>query len=388
MKRVLFAAALCGLIAIGCAHTTNDTTESKATETEKPSPGVDVYKKGEFGYPNFRIPAIVLSNEGTLLAFAEARQGGDHSKNDIVLRRSTDNGQTWGPLQVIAEMGGDSLNDPAAVVTDSGRIFLFFQRFPEGVHTRTMDHTIIALPGYGGPRNVQAFLTYSDDDGTTWSEPRDVSREFRAEDCIATGCPGVGIQLTRGDHKGRTLFPIYEALPDGEGDRVWRNRIVYSDDGGDTWQRGGRVPHDLPGQGNECQAVELSDGGILLSARNQGGDPYRKSAVSRDGGATWSPMRLDTDLVTPACQASVIRQSWPEDGVSRLVIAIPNTETKRLNGTAFVSTDEGETWQKHSVIYPRSFAYNCLVRMPDGQVGCLYERDAYNYITFKTFSVE
>ena len=82
-----------------------------------------------------------------------------------------------------------------------------------------------------------------------------------------------------------------------------------------------------------------------------------------------------------------MRQSWPEDGESRIVVAIPNTETNRLRGTAFVSTDEGETWTKHTVIYPRGFAYNCLVLMPDGQVGCLYERDAYNYITFKTFAV-
>jgi sialidase-1 len=388
------------LFSFGCAHSPVSAASAPAAE-EKPML-VDVYTRGVDGYPNYRIPAILLTNRGTLLAFAEARQGGDHSENDIVVRRSTDGGKTWAKMHVIAEMGGDSLNDPCAVVAgETGRILLVYERYPQGYHTRKMKHTEMAELGYGGPRNTQTFLTHSDDDGVTWSEPRDVTRAFRRPDAISVGSPGIGIQLTRGPHRGRVLIPLYEVTGEDTDDRArsCHNCAAYSDDGGETWQLGERVPHgDLESWANEAQIAELPDGGVLMNARSQGGESVRKSAISRDGGKTWSTMRVDPGLQITPCMGSIVRHSWPKDGApadvapadgrSRLVLSVPNSPDKRVNGCAFVSTDEGKTWNEQHVIYPGGFAYSCLVVMPDGRIGCLFERDGYHHISFTVFGVK
>ena len=351
---------------------------------------VDVFSKGGAdGYPDIRIPALVVANDGALLAFAEGRQAGDHSQNDIVLKRSTDNGATWGPVQLIAEMGGDSLNDPCAVVVpETGRILLMYQRFPQGYHTVKLKHTEQVALGFGGPTNSQTFLVYSDDDGVTWSAPRDISRMVRRDDVLAVGSPGSGIVLTHAPHAGRILMPIYEHMPAGGGNAAWRNCVAISDDQGETWRLSERPAHeDMAGYGNECQLAELSGGAIRLDSRNQGGISLRKFTTSTDGGETWAPMQLDEGLVSPACMASIL--SVPRDGAENLlIVSLPNTENKRENGTLLVSTDGGKTWPNKHTLYPGGFAYSCLALLPNGDIACLFERDSYAHITFTTVSVD
>jgi len=373
MRTIIGMAASLHLACLGCLHA--------APPAEAP---VDVFSRGEDGYPQVRIPALVVSANGTLLAFAEGRQAGDHSENDIVLKCSLDGGKTWGPLQVVAEMGGDSLNDPCAVVlAESGRILLMFQRYPQGFHSRRMDHTEMVEKGYGGPRNTQTFMVHSDDHGASWSDPRDVTRSIRRQDAISVGSPGTGIELSRRPHKGRILMPLYETLPLGDSDRYWRNAVAISDDQGASWRISERVPHEnLAGWGNECQLVELADGSILLNARNQAGKPCRKSAISRDAGETWGPMREDEDLVTVACMGSIVRCATAKRGEYRLVVSLPNSTTGRRNGAAFMSDDGGRTWPIKRTIYPRGFAYSCLAVLPDGRLACLFERDGYAHISF------
>src|SRR3990172_7027661 len=185
----------------------------------------------------FRIPALAISKTGTLLAFCERRVGlNDHAENDIVLRRSLDGGKTWNSMQVVAEEGGDSLNDPCVVVLESGRVLLRYTRFPKGVHANNSKHTGIAEPGYGGPKNVRIYLTHSDADGGTWSQPRAVTRAMRREEAISLGSPGVGLLLSRGPHRGRILFPNYEVYHLGGGKRKSANSVSYSDDGGESWK--------------------------------------------------------------------------------------------------------------------------------------------------------
>ena len=125
-----------------------------------------------------------------------------------------------------------------------------------------------------------------------------------------------------------------------------------------------------------------------MSSRNQEGRPCRKSAVSRDGGETWAPMQLDQDLVSPACMASLLQVGWQDNGKSRLLLSMPNDRLARKNGTVFQSLDEGATWPVRRTIYPGEFAYSCLVALPEGRVGCLFERDAYTHISFVTFAVD
>lgn len=348
---------------------------------------VDVYSKGGVdGYPDVRIPALAVAADGTLLAFAEGRQAGDHSQNDIILKRSTDGGQTWGVVQVLAEMGGDSLNDPCVVVLpETGRVLLMYQRFPEGYHTMKMGHTEQASLGYGGPANTQTFMMHSDDHGATWSEPRDITRMVRREDVIAVGSPGSGIVLQFGEHAGRVLLPIYEHMPAGEGRAAWRNCAAISEDKGETWRLSERPGHeDMAGYGNECQLVEFEDGSIRLDSRNQGGIPRRKYCTSTDGGETWSPMQIDEGLVSPACMASILHV--PREGGALTVVSLPNTEKSRENGTLMISHDQGETWPDKHVIYPGGFAYSHLALLPNGDIGCLFERDGYQHITFTRIS--
>jgi sialidase-1 len=279
----------------------------------------------EMGY-GFRIPSLVTAADGTLLAFAERRVGlHDHAQNDIVLRRSFDNGKTWQPMQVLADEGADSLNDPCAVVLQSGKILLMYQRFPWMVHARTSDRTQRGDPGYDGPRNTRTYLISSDNSGASWSSPRDITKMVRASGRISIGSPGTGIQLKQGEHKGRVIIPLYETRPLDEDARDWLNSIAYSDDQGETWKISNNIPHKgHTGFGNEAQVAELDGGRILFIARNEGGF-YRKYSLSSDGGITWDNMRLDFALPGTACQGSILRHqlSSPGTGLFQFTPAFP-----------------------------------------------------------------
>jgi sialidase-1 len=343
---------------------------------------VDVFVGGQDGYPAYRIPALIATKRGTLLAFAEGRASlRDHAENDIVLRRSTNAGQTWEPLLVIDEDGSNALNNPTAVVArETGRVLLMYQRYAKGFDERK------AEPGYEGPHICRTFIAHSDDDGVTWSEPADVTRQVKRPSIAtstATG-PGVGIQLARGEHAGRILLPFNQG-PYGQ----WKVYAVFSDDGGKSWRYGQTAPEGTSGYANEVQFVELRDGSVMLNARNQGGDKLRKVAISRDGGETWSATQNHPTLIEPVCQASLLRHPGtgdPERDV--FLFSNPATQMARTNGTIRVSRDEGRTWPVSRVLYPGSFAYSCLTSLPDGSIGCLFERDGTKRISFARFTVE
>ncbi len=365
-----------------------------------PKPAVEhvtVFRSGPEGYPSIRIPSVVVTKSGAVLAFAEGRmKPSDHAENDIILKRSTDGGRTWGELQVIAEDGRNCLNNPQAVVLPAGRVLLMYQVFPEHVHSVRMGDSIRpASPGYEGPDVQRSYLIWSDDEGRTWSEPRDVTRQVKRPDASAlAGGPGIGIVLRRGPHKGRIVMPFNETVYPGEGrepkDRIFHVYAAFSDDGGRTWRCGHPVPHDqdLPGQagwGNEVQVVERIDGSILLNSRSYRGAKLRKTAVSDDGGETWSPLKDDPQLPEPECMGSIFRYSDPLDGEpSRILFSSPASQSARTLGTIRLSYDEGETWPVSRILVPNggSFAYSCLTRLPDGAIGCLYETDHYGRIVF------
>ena len=339
---------------------------------------VDVFVPASDGYPAIRIPSLVTTKSGALIAFAEGRQGGDHSQNDIIFKRSDDSGKTWSDVAVINESGKLSLINPQAVVLDSGRVLLMYQQSKLGEFK--------AKPGFGEDSYV-TFTQFSDDDGKTWSDPVDVTRQTkRAEKVtsVASG-PGVGIVLTRGKHKGRILMPFNQG-PFGD----WRVYAAYSDDGGESWAMGEVPEEDGKGHANEVQFVELSDGSVMLNARSQGkgNTKHRKTAISEDGGVTWSKLEDDRTLIEPTCQASILRYSWPEDGKSRIVFCNPATQKSRTKGLIRVSEDEGKTWAWSKEIYAGGFAYCCLTKMPDDKVGVLFERDDYKAISFVAVEIK
>jgi sialidase-1 len=303
---------------------------SVADDLPKPVP---VFQAVGDGFASIRIPAIVVSGKGTLLAFAEGRAAdSDQAKNKIIFKRSTDGGATWGKVAVIAVDGDKALNNPCAVVErKSGTILLMYQSYPAGVGERSGK----IEAGYDGDSIVRNWLISSADDGSTWSKPRDITRETKREKVVTTlaGGPGIGIQLRHGKHAGRILFPFNEG-PFG----VWNVYAVYSDDAGKTWHMGNVAPDGLLDNGkgkqtslvNEAQFVELADGSVRFNVRRWAGKAVRKTCVSTDGGATWSKVEDTPDLADPGCMASVLRYTDPADGgKSRIVYSGPQSTTAR-----------------------------------------------------------
>ena len=335
----------------------------------------DVFKSGQDGYASIRIPSVVVTKKGVVLAFAEGRkQAADQAENDIVMKRSTDGGATWSALVVIHDDGANSLNNPTALVAESGRVFLMYQRIP--AHLK--EHSKETAAGFDGENVYRTFLVTSDDDGATWTVPRDVTNGTKHEThatTVASG-PGIGIQLTRGPHKGRLIIPFNEG-PYGK----WNDYAAFSDDGGATWRCGENAPV-APGTVNEVQMVEQSDGSVRLNSRQFAGAKVRKAAVSRDGGATWSSVEDVPELRDPRCMASILRYSFDDaTGKGRVLYSGPDS-AKRENGTIHLSRDDGATWPVQRVLYPGAFAYSILTRFADGTIGCLFEADNYARIVF------
>lgn len=384
-RHVLYFAAVAAIL-VGRAHG-QVVNSGRAGEPEF----FDVFVPKNDGFKSIRIPSVVVARDGQVLAFAEGRAANsDQAKNKIILKRSSDSGRTWGPLAIVADAGEKSLNNPCAVVEQaSGQVLLMFQAYPPGVAEKSRK----LETGYEGEFVVRSYLTTSDDNGATWSKPRELTREVKRPDKATTlsSGPGIGIQLRRGPHAGRILFPFNEG-PYGQ----WNIYAAYSDDKGATWRRGEIAPGgmvNLPNgkQGslvNETQLVELKDGSIRLNARRGGGTALRKTVVSNDGGATWSKVEDVQELIDPTCMASIVRYSFPGNGQKSLILFSGPQSTKRENGTVFLSDDEGATWPVKRVLWKDEFAYSVLTALDGGTIGCLFEADGMKRIVFARFALD
>ena len=346
-----------------------------------PDVPTDVFVGGEGGHAVYRIPSLIRIASGRLLAFAEARDSqSDNGANNIVMRTSDDAGATWSVMRTVLDEPGRSLNNPcvADVRTGAhaGRVLLMFQSYPTGKGEGSV------ATGFDGPDTCRTLIMHSDDRGETWSAPKDVSRQVKRPapvTSVATG-PGIGIQLMGGSHPGRIVMPFNEG-PAGK----WRVYTAWSDDGGDVWNIGAPAPEDGAGHGNEVQVAERADGSLILVARQFGGGARRKSAVSTDGGSSWSTLRAVPDLVDPSCMGGLVAAS--NAGAPCLVCTGPGSATNRTNGQAWISTDGGITWPHALPIYPGSFAYSVPVTLGDSRIGILFERDSISKISFVTLAL-
>ncbi|MFG3526842.1 exo-alpha-sialidase [Streptomyces sp. NPDC047917] len=331
------------------------------------------------GSPHYRIPALTTSVKGTVLAAYDARPTlGDLPGNiSVVLRRSTDNGVTWQPQQVVrADAAPKGYGDPSLLVDrTTGRIFLFYAAsvnqgfFGSGTGNDESD-----------PDVLQADYSYSDDDGVTWTHRRITKQIKNPAWAGMFAASGEGIQLRRGPYKGR-LIQQYAVRINGANHAA----SAYSDDHGETWKMGNPVG---PG-GDENKTVELSDGRVMLNNRSK---PYRTIAYSTDGGVNYTPFTQDTGLTDPANNASVMRyapDAAPSDPQSSWLL-FSNTEdaSARRNLTVKMSCDNGRTWPIRKVVDPGAAAYSTLTRLADGRLGLLYERADYQHITYASFDLK
>ncbi len=339
----------------------------------------DVFTKKSEGYPVFRIPAVIATTKGTLLAFCEGRTGGDSGDIDLVCKRSTDDGKTWGDLQVVWNDGKNTCGNPAPVVDrETGKVWLFMTW-----NLGSDDEKAIMEGKSKDVRHV--YVTSSVDDGVTWAVPEKLS-DVRHEKWrwYATG-PGNGIQLIARKHQGRLVIPCNHSDHSGSG-HPYRSHIVYSDDHGTTWKLGG-IEEDRT---NESAVVELADGRILHTMRSYHGKNCRAMAVSHDGGESWGKVYLDEALETPVCQASVLRYSWHEEknagSKSRLLFCSPAGKT-RDHLTIWISHDEGQSWPLRKEIYQGGSGYSCLVLLSNRDIGVFFEKDGSKSLTFTTVSL-
>jgi sialidase-1 len=345
---------------------------------------VELFEAGRDGYHECRIPGIVVTAKGTILAYCEARkQGSDWGEIDILMRRSTDGGKTWSVPSRVAEMPTGAKRNPAAPKKAPASEAAITINNPLAIADRDGTVHFLYCVEYG-----RCFYRRSDDDGVTFSPPMEITESLEPlrktfdRRVVATG-PGHGIPLK----SGRLLVPVWISKgsgPSGHGDS--RVTTLYSDDGGKTWRAGALVPDVTPpGSPNESAVVELSDGRVMINMRHASEPHFRAVSTSPTGIDQWADPHFDKGLPEPVCMASLARL---DDG--RVVFSNPNVSTgrERKNVTVRLSDDDGATWAASRSLEPGPSAYSDLAVGPDDVIYCFFERGEkkpYERLTFARF---
>jgi len=352
------------------------------------------YTAGEGGYDTYRIPAAVVTGRGTVLAFAEGRHdgAGDSGDIDVVLRRSTDGGCTWGPLTVVAAGQGDTRGNPAPVVDPRTGTVVLVTSYNSGAVTEAQIMRGEVTPA----QSRRVFVQRGQDDGRRFTPPRDITAAVKPPHWrwYATG-PGHALALTRGPHAGRLLVPAdHSAAPPpgspdtGQEPRYYGAHALYSDDGGRTWHLG-FVDDGYDGvtNANETSAAQLPDGRLYFSSRDQNGSSpgNRLDAWSSDAGETLdSPYAVQSTLNdVPVVQGSVLQLPGAQ---APLLFSAPSVPTARRAMALWRSTDGGRAFARALTVSDRPAAYSDLVRVDADTVGLLYEtgtKGPYETIEFR-----
>ncbi|WP_427004999.1 sialidase family protein [Pseudarthrobacter sp. H2] len=347
--------------------------------------------RGVGGYRQYRIPALAVSMQGTVLAAYDGRPNLDDlpSPIDLLLRRSTDSGRTWDSQQVVRTgVGLNGYGDPSLLVdAETGRIFIFHAA---GTRAGFFEASAGARPDDDDVQHCD--ISFSDDDGLTWRHRRITGQLKGRPATIGAGAPditgifaaaGQGVQIHTGPLRGR-LVQQFVVLAAGE----IMAASAYSDDHGENWVLGELIGAGPDGAGpNENKVAALSDGRLLLHSRAA---PRRLAAVSEDGGHSWSPLLAVEDLPDPSDNGSLARfdglptlTSLASESTDSWLLASNNHDTSlRRNTVLSLSPDNGATWPAKLLLCPGSSGYSTAARLPDGNIGVLYERQGYREIVF------
>ena len=338
-----------------------------------------IYKEGDNGYKSYRIPALNITKKGTILAFAEARKynSSDTGDIDLVVRRSTDNGKTWGDMIMFWDDKENVCGNPSATIDPkTGRIIL------TATWNHGKDHEYQILNGTS-KYTRRPFVMFSDDDGLTWSEPVDITEQVKDPSWtwFATG-PCHAIKLQNSKHKGRIVVPC--TYGEKSDQSRYHSLVIYSDDNGKSWKTGGITERG----GNECTIVELANGDLMLNMRNYNRDKgqCRSVVISKDGGETFSEMSYDDQLVEPVCQGSILNLTDKKGKLSETILFSNPASLQRKNLSIKTSFDSGKTWPKTKQIFEGHSAYSDIVILKNGDIGILFEhgeKNAYENISFQ-----
>lgn len=362
-----------------------------------------LFQEDTGGFKLYRIPGIVCTSNGTLLAYCEARKHteADRGEIEIHLRRSIDGGKTWEPAKQIAHlgprlsrnphmpekkksknMGGpteQTVNNPVAIASRSGVVHLLY----------CVEY-------------MRCFVIHSTDHGESWSSPREITTAFEPLrdrlnwQALATG-PGHGIEL----RNGRLIAPFWMIDYERRLKLTKASSVIYSDDQGQTWQTGEIA---MPA-GNETNIVELSTGEVMLTSRNTDPRNRRMMALSNDGGSSWSSPLFSEDLLEPGCMAGIISHPGSKSrNLPVLLYSAPYTTQRehqaRRNVSVYLSQDNGQSWRLRRTLFEGPSAYSDLAVLPDGKVVCFFEKGvearygdegrpwAYRSMVVATFDLE
>ena len=328
----------------------------------------DIFISGTENTHTFRIPAIITAMNGDLIACVDARRKGSGDliwvkDIDIVIKRSSDNGKTWGPMETVIDYGDESVGKPASdpsfvLDSETGEIFCFYN-FMDQVKA---------------PKEFRLHVQSSKDHGKTWSKPRDITDdiskpEWKMDFKFITS--GRGVQRRNGDLV-HTLVNLKNGL-----------HLFQSKDHGKSWE----MIDTAIKPGNESKVLELADESLMVNSRLNG-KGFRGVHRSTDNGETWD-YEMDLSQVDPGCNGSIIRYTSVKDGYekNRLLLCHANSSQGRKNLVVKISYDEGETWSEGKVVDPGPAAYSSLTICEDGTIGVLYE-PGYKAVRFARFTLE
>lgn len=318
---------------------------------------------GDYNSKFYRIPAIEVLPDGTLIAVADKRietSADLPGKIDVVARRSTDGGKTWGPYITVAEHNEDGGYGDPAIIRDR----------------RTGDLIVISTHGNGlwNKAPGRTSISRSRDGGLTWEKPVDVSDQIFTTDpngkqpikmTAGFASSGRALQLKN----GRIMFVLVTRQ---EGVDPFPCYAIYSDNGGKTW-KASKMPATL--DGDESKVVELPNGDVLMSIRARFGKT-RKFAISKDKGETWKELTDYNDLQDVRCNGDIIPVKY--NGRDVLLQSLP-AGPGRSNVTIYASYDGGKTWPRKCEVVRAPSAYSSMVLMPDGKtIAILTEEEAHN----------
>lgn len=313
-----------------------------------------VFNAGDNNINSYRIPSIVTAKDGSLLVFCEARKVSwqDKSPTDIVVKRSTDNGITWSEMKTITKTKSGAFMDPTPVVDyQSGKIMLFSSFWPADNHKGTEN---------------KVFMSVSEDNGETWTKPKDVTRLFPVgKNKKVTGIgPGSGIQMKGEKFKNRLILPLRVLSID---EKRGYDVAAYSDNQGKSWHIGEEM-----NVSNELQIAESPLDVLVFNARIPNG---RMTGISTDGGITWSKAVKDKSLpgVSKGCQGSVLGKDsiLYYSGIKGIEATSDYDERAKLS--LYKSIDGGVNWREHKLLYEKGAGYSCMTFLPDGRMAVVFE---------------